>query len=125
MIDPFHPPTSKHVFHIENCCFLSFFYEKPGIDGYNKGMSTLFSDTNPKAEAVLIQLLRQAPPWRKLEMVAELNEAVLTMMRCGFVERFPNDSPALIKRRMADMLLGVDLASKVYGPLSQEHDAVI
>jgi hypothetical protein len=31
-------------------------------------MSTLFPDTRPEAEAVLIRLQREAPPWRKLEM---------------------------------------------------------
>lgn len=36
-------------------------------------MTVLFSDTSPEAEAVLIDLLRQAPPWRKFEMVGELN----------------------------------------------------
>jgi hypothetical protein len=39
-------------------------------------MSTLFSDTHPEAEAVLIRLLRGAPPWRKLDMVDQLNQLV-------------------------------------------------
>jgi hypothetical protein len=30
-------------------------------------MSNLFPDTHPEAEAVLIHLLREAPPWRKSE----------------------------------------------------------
>ena len=30
-------------------------------------MSFLFPDTQPEAEQVQIELLRQAPPWRKLE----------------------------------------------------------
>ena len=32
-------------------------------------MTALFPDTSPEAEDVLIRLLREAPPWRKLEMV--------------------------------------------------------
>ncbi|HZD57994.1 MAG TPA: hypothetical protein VE136_14785 [Anaerolineales bacterium] len=67
-------------------------------------MSALFSDTRPEAEAVLIHLLREAPSWRKMEMVAQMNEAVKTMMFNGLRERYPRDSSALLRRRMADLL---------------------
>ena len=86
-------------------------------------MSILFADTHPEAEAVLIRLLREAPPWRKLEMVGQMNEAVKTMMRSGLRERFPKDSPEILQRRLADLLLGAELASKVYGPIPEEPRA--
>jgi hypothetical protein len=86
-------------------------------------MSSLFPDTRPAAEKVLIELLRQAPPWRKLEMVGQMNEAVKTMMVSGIRERYPKDSLDLIRRRMADLLLGPELALKVYGPLPEGHHA--
>lgn len=37
-------------------------------------MSRYPSDTRPEAEAVLIDLLRQAPPWRKIRMMEQLNQ---------------------------------------------------
>jgi hypothetical protein len=86
-------------------------------------MSVLFPDTRPEAEAVLIDLLRKAPPWRKLEMVAQMNEAVKSMMFSGLKRRYPKDPPALLHRRMADLLLGPELASRVYGPLIEEENA--
>jgi hypothetical protein len=43
-------------------------------------MTVLFPDTYPEAEAVLIRLLREAPPWRKIEMVDQLN-----WLACGSV----------------------------------------
>ena len=86
-------------------------------------MSVLFPDTRPEAEAILIDLLRKAPSWRKLEMVAQMNEAVKTMMLSGLKLRFPKDSPALLHRRMADLLLGSELASQVYGPLREDEYA--
>ena len=86
-------------------------------------MSALFPDTRPEAEAILIDLLRKAPPWRKLEMVGQLNEAVKTMMLIGLRERYPGESPALLNRRMADLLLGPELATRVYGPLSEDENA--
>lgn len=38
-------------------------------------MATLFPDTHPKAEKVLINLLREAPPLRMLKMVDQLNQS--------------------------------------------------
>ena len=93
------------------------------LSSYNGDMSSLFPDTHPAAEAVLIRLLRTAPPWRKLEMVGQMNQAVKTMMRSGLRERYPKDSPVEIERRMAGLLLGEELALKVYGPLPEDPDA--
>jgi hypothetical protein len=90
--------------------------------GYNESVTRLFPDTHPEVEAVLIRLLRDAPTWRKLEMVGQMNAAVQTMMRSGLKECYPKDSPQMIQRRMADLLLGEDLALKVFGPpLEKDH----
>lgn len=82
-------------------------------------MQTLsyFSDTTPEAEAVLLALLRQASPWRKLEMVGEMNAAVRLLALQGLRHRFPQAGEAELRRRLADLLLGPDLAEKAYGPL--------
>lgn len=86
-------------------------------------MSRLFEDTDPRAEAVLIQLLREMPPWRKLEMVGQMNLAVRQLAILGLKQRHPNDPPERIQRRLADLTLGPELAEKVYGPLIEESDA--
>lgn len=72
---------------------------------------------------MLIRLLRETPPWRKLEMVGQMNEAVKTMITSGLRERNPYDTPELIQRRMADLLLGPELAVKVYRPLPERQHA--
>ena len=77
----------------------------------------LFPDTRPEAEAVLIELLRQAPPWRKLHMVGQLNQTVRTLALSGLRARHPDATPQELRRRLADLLLGPDLAARVYGPL--------
>ena len=83
-------------------------------------MTALFPDTSPEAEAVLIRLLREAPPWRKLEMVDQLNQSVKLLALIGLRQRFPQRDNEYIHRRLADLLLGEDLASKVYGSLPRE-----
>lgn len=80
----------------------------------------LFSDTDPQAETVLVALLRQAAPARKLAMVGELNATVRTLAQAGLRQRFPNASNAELQRRLADLLLGADLATQVYGPITSE-----
>lgn len=83
-------------------------------------MSTLFPDTHPEAEAVLIGLLRQAPSWRKLEMVDQLNQSVKLLALAGLRQRYQHDSEDQLQRRLADLLLGDELALKVYGPLPED-----
>lgn len=86
-------------------------------------MSSLFPNTRPAAEFVLIRLLRDAPPWRRQEMVGQMNEAVKTMMLNGLSVRYPKGSPEEIKRRMAGLLLGEEQALKVSGALPEDLDA--
>ena len=83
-------------------------------------MSALFPDTRPEAEAVLIRLLRDAPSWRKIEMVDQLNQSVKLLALTGLKKRFPNENEKQLHRRLAGLLLGDELASKVYGPMSGE-----
>jgi hypothetical protein len=82
-------------------------------------MSTLFSDTSLQTERVLFKMMRDMPPWRKLEMVGELNQAVRDLAMLGLRERHPNATPEELRRRLADMILGSELALKVYGPLAK------
>jgi hypothetical protein len=83
-------------------------------------MSALFPDTDPKTEAVLINLLRKTPSWRKLEMVDQLNQAVKLLALMGLRQRYPDEDETMLHRRLADLLLGEELALKVFGPLAQE-----
>lgn len=86
-------------------------------------MSTLFPDTRPEAEAVLIRLLRETPPWLKLKMVAEMNATVRQLNMIGMKKHYPEDPPEKIHRRLADLWLGEKTALKVYGPLEESSDA--
>jgi hypothetical protein len=83
-------------------------------------MSGLFPDTRPEAEAVLIRLLREAPSWRKLEMVDQLNQSVKLLALTGLKKRYPDENETQLHRRMADLILGEELARKVYGSRSGE-----
>ena len=83
-------------------------------------MTTLSPDTPPEIERLQVQRLRQMPPWRKMALVGEMSRTVRTLALAGLRQRHPDDTSAQRQRRLADLLLGPDLAAKVYGPLPKE-----
>ena len=84
-------------------------------------MATLSRDTDPTIERLQIEGLRQMPAWRKLAMVANMNRLVRTLALAGLRERHPNDSPAQRQRRLADLVLGPELATCALGPAPEEE----
>lgn len=77
-------------------------------------MSPLSSDTHPKMEALQIQVIRHMPAWKKISMVNDLNETIKTLAVSGIKERHPNATPQEIHRILAELMLGAELARKVY-----------
>jgi predicted component of type VI protein secretion system len=78
-------------------------------------MSVLSSDTHPKMEALQIQLWRQASPTRKMNMLAQLNTSARLLAMTGLRSRFPQASEAELRFKLAGLLLGDELARKVFG----------
>jgi len=81
-------------------------------------MSALSPDTHPKMEALQIELWRQASPTRKMHMLAQLNASARLLAMTGLRSRYPLASEAELRRKMASLLLGDELAQKVYGESS-------
>jgi len=82
-------------------------------------MVTLFPDTSPYIERLLLEHLRQMPTWRKLALVGGMNRAGRDLAMAGLRQRYPNDTPAR-HRRLATLLPREELAARVYGPAPEE-----
>jgi hypothetical protein len=95
--------------------------DKEQTDLDHESMRTLAEDTHPDAERVLIELLRHASPARKMGMVNEANRTARALALTGLRERHPGDSAARLRRRLADLWLGPELAAKAYGPLPENE----
>lgn len=80
----------------------------------------MHGDTTPEAEEVLFAYWRKAPAWEKWQRMVELNRAARLLAEAGLRRRHPEASEAEIRRHMADLLLGPELATRVYGPHSSE-----
>ncbi len=78
-------------------------------------MTALYSDTHSKMEALLIELWQQASPTRKMNMLAQLNASARILVMTGLRSQYPQASEAELRRKLADILLGKELAQKVYG----------
>lgn len=66
-----------------------------------------------------IQFWRQATPTQKMQMLARLNHSARVVALSGLRARFPRATPAELRRRLAGLLLGEELATKVYGELDR------
>lgn len=73
-------------------------------------------NTTAEAEAILFKFWREAPAWRKLQLMEDLNRMTRLLALGGLRDRHPNASSQELRRRLADLLLGEELAEKAYGP---------
>ena len=80
-------------------------------------MTALYSDTHPKMEALQIQLWRQASPTQKMNALAQLNASARLLALTGLRARYPQATEAELHRKLADLVLGEELARKVFGEL--------
>lgn len=79
-------------------------------------MATRFSDTSPEMERVQIELLRAMPSHRKFQLINGLITTTRKLTLAGLQRRFPDAGPEELRRRLSTMVLGHELAERVYGP---------
>ena len=79
-------------------------------------MNSLPTDTHPEIDRLQIGRLRQMPTWRKLALMAEMSRSLQMLALAGLRQRYPADTPSQRRRRLAELLLGPDLAARAYGP---------
>ena len=71
-----------------------------------KHVKTLFSDTHPAAERLLIELLRKASFSQRLRMVASLVATTHHLSWMGLCERYPNETVDASMERLVYYLYG-------------------
>jgi hypothetical protein len=78
-------------------------------------MRTQSPDTSPEAEKVMVDLLRRASSARKWQMVEDCNRAAKDAALARLRATYPTDSERQLRRRLASLWLGDELASKAFG----------
>jgi hypothetical protein len=79
-------------------------------------MTYFGEDTSPELEARMIEGIRAMPPVQRIEKLVQLSAMQRQLMLAGLSKRHPDASTEELRRRMADLLLGHDLARRAYGP---------
>jgi hypothetical protein len=74
-------------------------------------------DTAPEVEEMLFAYWRDAPAWEKWQRMVELNRSARFLALAGLRRRHPQASEDELRRRLAELLLGPELAERAYGPL--------
>ncbi|MFN8402981.1 MAG: hypothetical protein U0V48_05430 [Anaerolineales bacterium] len=82
-------------------------------------MTALYSDTHPKMEALQIRLWQQASPTKKMNMLAQLNASARMLALTGLRSQYPQATEAELRRKLAGLLLGEELARKVFGEIAR------
>jgi hypothetical protein len=79
-------------------------------------MAAKLTDTPPEVERVYLQIIRSMSEEQRFKLIEDLMMTSRRLALAGLRERFPNASESELRRRLATLLLGPELAAKVYGP---------
>lgn len=74
------------------------------------------SDTSTEAAEIQSRLLCAMPPSRKISLVEDANRTARRLALAGIKLRFPGTSTEQSVRLLMDLILGDELAARVYGP---------
>lgn len=80
-----------------------------------RGVVTLASDTDPRAEVVMIAILRRMTPAQRLHRSFALRRSVLALARSRIVRAHPDASEQEVKLRLAALWLDRDTMRRVWG----------
>jgi hypothetical protein len=72
-------------------------------------------DTTREAEAVLLELLRKAPVWKRLEMIDQMHETLRRLSLADIRRTYPHADDVEIKRRLAARVLSRADVIAAYG----------
>ncbi len=78
---------------------------------------------DPRIEAMQFARFGTAPDWEKMKIFRGLNRGARRLALIGLRERYPQASEAALRRRLASVLLGDELAERVYGPIPANQAA--
>jgi hypothetical protein len=73
------------------------------------------SDTSLEAQDVLIDLIRRAPVWKRLRMVADLNQTLRLLSMADLRRCYPHATEEEIHRRLAARWLKREEVIAAYG----------
>jgi hypothetical protein len=78
------------------------------------GVEVIPADTTPEAAAVLLDIYRRMPPWRRLEIALELGDMVRSLSAAGVRSRHPEYTEDQVRLAVIRLSVGDELFRKAY-----------
>ncbi len=75
----------------------------------------LFTDTSPRAEAILIELARKLPAAEKLAAVGRMRAMYIRLAEAGLRSRYPEAGLDEMRKRLCAVLHGREISMRVFG----------
>jgi len=82
-------------------------------------MGALSRDTDRKAERVLVEIMRALPAWKKLALLDDACATARLLALAGLRARHPQASEDALHRMLMGLLLGDEIATRVWGPMDE------
>lgn len=82
-------------------------------------MGTLSRDTDHEAERVLVEIMKALPAWKKLALLDDACSTSRALALAGLRARHPQASEAALHRMLMGLMLGEDVAARVWGPFDE------
>jgi hypothetical protein len=78
-------------------------------------VTVLSADTDPRAEEVMLDILRRMTPVQRLRRSLALRHSVLSLARVRILRDHPEASPREVSLRLASLWLDADTMRRVWG----------
>lgn len=79
-------------------------------------------DTSPEIEAIQFEFYREAPAWRKIEMMSSLSNSVRQLTIQGIRRRHPEATAQEIDFLLLEHFHGLEIAKQVRATLAHKQD---
>ena len=70
--------------------------------------------TSPEIDAMLVELTRKMPPWRRAQQLSELILAHRVLILADLRQRYPRAGAEELRKRMAARILPLEMVRKVF-----------
>lgn len=86
-------------------------------------MKPLSSDTSPETQEIIFEMLRTAPPGKKITLTFDLIQTTRLLVLAGLRRRFPTASEVELRRQLICRLLPREDVIRAYGfdPKAEGH----
>ena len=82
----------------------------------------MLTDTDPKTQARIYEMMRQATPAQKIKAMSDLNNAAKKLALADIHKKYPNAGVIFIRYQLASRMWGIETTKQLLGELPLLHE---